>query len=82
MSGCILAVYMLELLPMGGNLEDGLPGILSGDRIIPIYKPWKGHLEGVPQPQLVHLRPPWLLTTYPSPGIILQEGGPPAFFFI
>ncbi len=25
---------------------------VSGDRITPIYKPWKGHLEGVPQPYL------------------------------
>ena len=25
-----------------------IPGIVSGDRITPIYKPWKGHLEEVP----------------------------------
>ena len=28
-----------------------------------------GHLEGVPEPDL---RSPWLSTTYPSPGMILQ----------
>ena len=28
-----------------------IPGIVSGERITPVYKPWKGrHLEGVPQP--------------------------------
>jgi len=25
-----------------------IPGIVSGDRITPIYKPLKGHVEGVP----------------------------------
>ena len=32
-------------------------------RMVPIYKPWKGHLEGE-QPHLGHLRSPWLWTTY------------------
>ena len=32
----------------------------------PIYKPWKGHLEGVPQPYFRDLRSPWLLTTKPQ----------------
>ena len=31
-----------------------------------------GHLEGVPQSYLGDLGSPWLLTTYPSPGMILQ----------
>ena len=29
-----------------------------------MYRPWNGHLEGVPQPHLGDLRSPWLLTTY------------------
>ena len=34
-----------------------------------------GHLEGAPQPYLGDFRSPWLLTTYPSPGMILQVLG-------
>ena len=34
--------------------------------VTPIYKPWRGHLEGVPQPYLGDLRLPRLLTTYKS----------------
>ncbi len=30
-----------------------IPGIVSSDRITAIYKQWKGHLEGVPQPQVL-----------------------------
>ena len=37
---------------------------LGAMSVTPIYEPWKGHLEGVPQPQLGDLRSPWLLTTY------------------
>ena len=35
-----------------------IPGIVRGDRITPIYKPWKGHLEGE-QPHLVPLLWVW-----------------------
>ena len=40
--------------------------------ITPTYKPWKCHLEVVPQPYLGDLRSPWLLTTYKSLGWFLK----------
>ena len=49
--------------------------LLRAWRIIPVGKRlvtpiWKGN-----NPQLGDSRSPWLLTTYPSPGIIIQVGG-------
>ena len=38
---------------------------------LPFISHVHGHLEGVPQP----LQSPWLLTTYPSHGMILQVDG-------
>ena len=35
---------------MLSHLEDGTPVSVSSDRITLIYKQWKEHLEGVPQP--------------------------------
>ena len=40
--------YMVDF--MGGYLEDHPGYIVSVVNATPIYKPWKGHLEGVQQP--------------------------------
>ena len=50
-SGGLYATYHLLREPET-TIEDVLPGIVSGDRITPIYKPKKSHLEGVPQPDV------------------------------
>ena len=37
---------------------------ISKQAVTAIYEPWKGHLEGEPQPYLGDFRSPWLPTTY------------------
>ena len=42
--------------------------------VTPIYKPFRPFVRGITR-SLGDLRSPWLLTTYPSPGMILQVVG-------
>ena len=63
---------------MGCCLEDGLPGLGYVVRITPhFYKPWSERPFGRGPTILLRgqQRSPWLLTTYPSPGMILQVMG-------
>ena len=47
--------------------------------VTPIYKPFRPFGRGPTTPGLGDLRSPWLLTTYPSPGMILQASASPWF---
>ena len=68
----------INIAPENGRLEDYFPfgkavlaRVMGGSSqwlVTPTYQPWKGHLEGVPQPYPYwDLRSPWLWTTYDHP---------------
>ena len=53
---------------LGGSSQDGRKWLGSASSTSHEVRPF----GRVPQPYLGDLRSPWLLTTYPSPGMILQ----------